>query len=51
VPNKEDGRSAAQRDFDGYVEIIKAAAKRLKIAMPSLINVSSTSKYVSKQKR
>ncbi|KAJ7227748.1 hypothetical protein C8J57DRAFT_1584917 [Mycena rebaudengoi] len=43
--NKEDSRSAAQRDFDGYVEIIKDAAKRLKIGMPSLINVSIREGY------
>jgi hypothetical protein len=48
--NKEDSRSAAQRDFDGYAEIIKDAAKRLKIGMPSLINVSSMSKYAIKTK-
>ncbi|KAJ7112357.1 hypothetical protein C8R44DRAFT_251809 [Mycena epipterygia] len=45
VLNKEDSENAAQRDFDGYVESLKDTAKRLKIKMPSLINVSIRKGY------
>ncbi|KAJ6478701.1 hypothetical protein DFH09DRAFT_1215295 [Mycena vulgaris] len=43
--NKEDSKNAAQRDFDGHVESLKDAAKRLKIGMPSVINVSVRAGY------
>ncbi|KAJ7112320.1 hypothetical protein C8R44DRAFT_798337 [Mycena epipterygia] len=45
VLNKEESENAAQRDFDGYVESLKDTAKRLKIKMPSLINVSIRKGY------
>jgi len=45
VLNKEDRQKAAQRDLDGYVEFLKATAKRLKIGMPTLINVSVREGY------